>query len=535
MGDVSRSGSAGTIPANSNKGNNRIDVAVLLDLAIKAGHSHPDARKEAFEEVTRSCEKASASLHHINFQRLDFGETSVLDEFYSCDSAIVDLSIPEQQNALFYHLGVRESFGMKHNILLYNENHPDSSRELRNTIPSILSSHHFVTYRTVDAPASPSNSSSSIASSAAANASAGKSTAIDSSSNMTASQNVNSTQQQQPSSTSSPSSSSSAAGQGQQQQAAGQQQQQLSSGIINSTSSGTISPVLKTYCIVTDGNRSFAADPAGSGKLSSPPDSKSLLSYRIRKLLQDVEVQTKAHMKERFLSDLRKARETFTGPELSEVLHNLRRRLDDPNVISCDTVHSMMLSFREIQDYDSMVQLIEDLESVPNLNFTSTPAILNYYAFALNRRNRKGDREKALEAITNGLKSKENYVPDIVCLCGRIYKDMFTESNYTDKKSLMEAINWYRKGFEIQQSEYAGINLATLLVVAGNSFKTCAELQRVGLILSSLIGRKGSLNSLTDYWDVAIYFEISVLAENYHQALLVCFLLVVVQRILKSQ
>lgn len=494
MADVSRSGSFGNGPTN--KG--RIDVAVLLDLNIKAGHSHPDSRKEAFEEITRSCEKANASLHHINFQRLDFGETSVLDEFYSCDSAIVDLSIPEQQNALFYHLGVRESFGMKHNILLYNENHPDSSRDLRNTIPSILSSHTFVTYKTVDAPASASSSSSSISSAVKAS--------LDAAANSTTSQTTTSQQQQQQQQPSSSSSASQGQLQSQQQQ---QQQHQ---------NTGTVSPILKSYCIVTEGNRSFATD-AGSGKLSSPPETKSLLGYKIRKLLQDVEVQTKAHMKERFLSDLRKARESYTGAELAQVLHNLRRRLDDPNVISCDTVHSMMLSFREIQDYDSMVQLIEDLESVPNLNFTSTPAILNYYAFALSRRNQKGDREKALEAITNGLKNKNNYVPDNVCLCGRIYKDMFTESNYTDKKSLDEAINWYRKGFEIQQSEYAGINLATLLVVAGNSFKTCAELQRVGLILSSLIGRKGSLPTLTDYWDVAIYFEISVLAENYHQAL----------------
>lgn len=60
------------------------------------------------------------------------------------------------------------------------------------------------------------------------------------------------------------------------------------------------------------------------------------------------------------------------------------------------------------------------------------------------RRNHPGDRAKALQLILPLVESRDKVASDIYCLCGRIYKDMFMSSGFSDQSSRDQACCWYR-------------------------------------------------------------------------------------------
>lgn len=98
-------------------GARRLQAAIVIDLNTPMGIQF---RQAAWDELKKLTDSLHIDVQLLTFEKLDFGETEVLDAFYNADVAIVDLSIRFQQSALCYHLGVRESMDQSYNIILYN-------------------------------------------------------------------------------------------------------------------------------------------------------------------------------------------------------------------------------------------------------------------------------------------------------------------------------------------------------------------------------------------------------------------------------
>lgn len=121
-----------------------MEVVCVIDTANST--ENLQHRKCALEEMKQACGLVNANIQRIQFEKLDFGETNVLETFYNADVAMVDFSIQIQQSALSYHLGVRESFGMRENIVTYN----DSQAELTLRMKISCENYNFLPYKYVD-------------------------------------------------------------------------------------------------------------------------------------------------------------------------------------------------------------------------------------------------------------------------------------------------------------------------------------------------------------------------------------------------
>ncbi|XP_074970815.1 mitogen-activated protein kinase kinase kinase 6 isoform X3 [Phalacrocorax aristotelis] len=369
-----------------------------------------------------ACRDLRARLHALPFGTLALGDTAALDCFYNADVAVVELSDSVCQPSLFYHLGIRESFNMSHNIVLCGQADLPHLQALQEDIcqknSDLCSSYTFIPY--------------------------------------------------------------------------------------------VVTPQNKVVCCDAGPMKCLTElfQPSFETENFTP------LAARLVQLLEGIPTNSCGYFRETIRRDIRRAREMYRGEQLSRELARIQRRLDSVELLSLDIVVNLLLSYRDVQDYDAIISLVETLQALPTCTVAEQHNVRFHYAFALSRRNRAGDREKALSVLLPVVERGEGAAPDLLCLCGRIYKDVFIDSGLADTEMRDRALYWYSKAFEVEPSLPAGINAAVLLMAAGHQFETSVQLQQIGVKLSCLQGRKGSLEELRYYWDVGFCLGTGILAND---------------------
>ncbi|XP_057557696.1 mitogen-activated protein kinase kinase kinase 6 isoform X2 [Hippopotamus amphibius kiboko] len=241
---------------------------------------------------------------------------------------------------------------------------------------------------------------------------------------------------------------------------------------------------------------------------------------RFAHLLEATPTDSCGYFRETIRRDIRQARERFSGQQLRQELARLQRRLDSVELLSPDIVMNLLLSYRDVQDYSAIIELVETLQALPTCDVAEQHNVCFHYTFALNRRNRPGDREKALAVLLPVVQLEGSVAPDLYCMCGRIYKDMFFSSGFQDAGHRKQAYHWYRKAFDVEPSLHSGINAAVLLIASGQRFEDSKELRLIGMKLGCLLARKGCVEKMQYYWDVGFYLGAQILVNDLTQVAL---------------
>uniref|UniRef100_A0A183AQI4 DUF4071 domain-containing protein n=1 Tax=Echinostoma caproni TaxID=27848 RepID=A0A183AQI4_9TREM len=81
------------------------------------------------------------------------------------------------------------------------------------------------------------------------------------------------------------------------------------------------------------------------------------LSENLERTFSELETRNRATLKERFIADIRRVREQYKGAELRERLRTMRRRLDDPEMLSTEILLNMLLSYRD-SEFNNRQQVV---------------------------------------------------------------------------------------------------------------------------------------------------------------------------------
>jgi len=216
-----------------------------------------------------------------------------------------------------------------------------------------------------------------------------------------------------------------------------------------------------------------------------------------------------SHDKE-FHERLDKAKLKPSNRERCMALLEIQQELGDLKKIQASVLLDLMLSFRSVEAWNEMTDLCKAFPDYLKNNIF----IRQQWAFSLNRRNKPGDRDKAISILTEVMKEYGSD-PETLGILGRIYKNRYLEAK--EKKSIMasaaldDSISTYIAGFESDpRNYYPGINAITLLIEKGDE-KALKKAEQLTPLVSFAVARRGGVSS-NNYWDLATVLELNCIS-----------------------
>jgi hypothetical protein len=218
--------------------------------------------------------------------------------------------------------------------------------------------------------------------------------------------------------------------------------------------------------------------------------------------------------------DLEQARRNPSKTAALSDIKEIERSIGDFSIAPPELLVDLLLSYRDVgsedfkNPYDDMIRIVELFPA----SIREIVTVQEQLAFALNRRNKGDDRDRAIGTL-EGLIKEHGESPETCGILGRVYKDLYKEAKKegnTGKAgaALNESIACYTKGFmEDPRDYYPGVNALTLLFEKGGS-DADAALRELYPLVKFAVGRRGGLAS-DDYWDLATVLEVSVLGKDW--------------------
>src|SRR5437660_3059065 len=219
---------------------------------------------------------------------------------------------------------------------------------------------------------------------------------------------------------------------------------------------------------------------------------------------------------EQFRETLATARSQSTSQEKRDALLKIQSDLGDLKVVPRSVLIELMSSFRDAEAFEELVALYN---AFPD-NLKDYIAAKQQYALALNRRNKPGDREKALKLLDDLLKNR-GADSETLGIKGRIHKDIYKEAAQAKKitaiAALDDAISAYTKGFESDPRDYyPGVNAISLLIQKGDA-EALAEVERLVPLVSFAVARRGGAGC-RESWHLATVLEPVCVARGWTSA-----------------